>query len=217
MRWLAALLLAAAAPSTVFTVSPDHRLIEGIASDGKTIWVSSVLDRTIIAWRDGKSRAWKLPDDVASPLGMAWDDRRKLLWIATDCLDLPLLKPCDQGALVAFDRRGRVRRRLAAPGPFHVGDVSARDGQVFVADSKNGAVYRVTGERLVALVEQGIGRSGQGSALTADGKSLIDADYSQGIARIELATGKRHLLPSEGKLLRGIAEILAFSPIRSQS
>ncbi len=29
------------------------------------------------------------------------------------------------GALIAVDRAGKVRKRLAAPAPFHVGDVSA--------------------------------------------------------------------------------------------
>ena len=91
-------------------------------------------------------REWTLPADVGQPLGMAWDAKRQLLWIATDCLDVAGLTPCDRGALIAVDRAGRVRKRLAAPAPFHVGDVSARDGEVFVADSRNGAVYRVAGD-----------------------------------------------------------------------
>jgi hypothetical protein len=46
-------LLAAAAlqPQTVLTVDPRHRLIEGVASDGKTIWLSSLIDRQILACR----------------------------------------------------------------------------------------------------------------------------------------------------------------------
>lgn len=206
MRGLAALLLAAttAAPSVEFTLPIEHRLVEGIASDGRTIWVSSVIDRMIVARRDGRAREWILPGDVGEPLGMAWDARRGLLWIATDCLDLPGLEPCSTGALIAVDRGGRVRKRLAAPAPFHVGDVSARDGQVFVADSRNGAVYRVSGDRLVAVVAPGVGKSAQGSALSPDGRSVVVADYSQGITRIDLASGTRELVLLDGKPLRGV-------------
>ena len=47
-------LLAAAAsvqPKVVLTIDPRHRLVEGVASDGKTIWVSSILDRQVLACR----------------------------------------------------------------------------------------------------------------------------------------------------------------------
>jgi hypothetical protein len=135
---------------------------------------------------------------------MAWDAERQLLWIATDCLDIAGLTPCDRGALIAVDRGGRLRKRFAAPAPFHVGDVSVRDGEVFVADSRNGAVYRVADDKLVAIVPPGIGKSGQGSALAPDGKSLVVADYSQGITRIDLSSGDRKLVLLDGKPLRGV-------------
>ncbi len=38
-------------PQAVLTIDPNHRLVEGVASDGTTIWVSSVLDRQILACR----------------------------------------------------------------------------------------------------------------------------------------------------------------------
>src|SRR5207237_5170405 len=43
--------VAALQPRTVLTIDPRHRLIEGVASDGTTIWVSSVLDRQVLACR----------------------------------------------------------------------------------------------------------------------------------------------------------------------
>ena len=49
-----------------------------------------------------------------------------------------------------------------------------------------------------------MGKSAQGSALSADGKSLIVADYSQGITRIDLASGKRELVLLDGKPIRGV-------------
>ena len=170
MRWLAALLLAAGVPATLFVIPAEHRLVEGIASDGKTIWVSSVLDRTIIARTGNSSRDFALPRDVANPLGMAWDASRNWLWIATDCLDLPGAARCESGALVALDRSGRVRARFRPNQSFHPGDVSVGGGSVFVSDSRNGAVYRLrsgakTLETLVA----------PGSASRHRGRRLIPA------------------------------------------
>jgi hypothetical protein len=51
----------------------------------------------------------------------------------------------------------------------------------------------------------GVGKSGQGTALSQDGKKLLVADYSQGIGSVDLATFARTLLPrQDGKPLRGI-------------
>lgn len=206
MRWLAALLLAAAGPATLFTIPPERRLVEGIASDGRTIWVSSVLDRTIVARTDNRLSAVKLPDGVVNPLGMAWDPDRRWLWIATDCPDLPGVARCDSGALVAIDRGGRVRARLRPDQPFHGGDVSVGGGNVFVSDSRNGAVYRLRrgAKALETLVVPGIGKSAQGSALDPTGKRLVVADYSQGLFAIDLATKQRTPLLEDGKPLRGL-------------
>jgi sugar lactone lactonase YvrE len=204
--WLAALLLAATAPTVAFTVSPRHRLVEGIATDGQTIWVSSVLDRAIIARRGNNTRTIELPVGVASPLGLAWDKQRQWLWIATDCPGLPGVTPCDSGALVAIDANGKLRASLKPAGALHAGDVSVGGGVVFVSDSQNGAVYRVepSGQKLDLVVAPGVGKSAQGSALSPDGKWLIVADYSQGITRIDLTTGKRDLTLLGDKPLRGM-------------
>ena len=209
MRALAALLLmaaAAAAPSTLFTIPAAHRLVEGIASDGDTIWVSSVLDRTILKRTNGRLKAIRLPEDVASPLGLAWDAQRKWLWIATDCPELPGVKPCASGELIALDSAGRVRARFKPDGPLHSGDVSVGGGNVFVSDSKTGAVYRIApaGKEFETLVAPGVGKSAQGSALDPSGKRLIMADYSRGLFAIDLATRERVALLEEGKPVRGL-------------
>ena len=205
------MLLAAAAPAlqlyTVITVDPGHRLVEGVASDGGTIWVSSVLDRTVLVCRRTCRDLAILPAGL-HPLGIAWDAQRKRLWIAADCPNLPGVTPCESGAVIALDPSGRVRARISpAFGSFHPGDISVSAGRVFVSDSQNGMVYALTpnGKALSAIVLPGIGKSAQGSVLDASGKRLIVADYSQGIASIDLATGVRTLLPrQDGKPLRGI-------------
>ena len=205
---LAALLLAAATapPQTVLTIDPKHRIVEGVASDGRIIWVSSILDRTILACRAACRSLAVLPRGL-HPFAIAWDQRRQRLWVAAGCPPgVRGIVPCQHGALLALDWRGRVRSRLETPsGPFQPGDVTVSAGGLFVSDSQNGAVYRLAKDRLAPLIAPGVGKSGQGMALDAAGKQLIVADYSRGLAAVDLATGVRTLLPrQDGKPLRGV-------------
>lgn len=204
-----ALLLALAgtgdAPPTIVSVPEQHRLVEGIATDGKTIWLSSVLDRTILTRIGGKTGSFAMPAGTLHPMGLAWDAKRNWLWVATDCPDLPGVAKCESGALVALDRKGRLKAKLSPGAGFHPGDVSASNGEVFVSDSLNGIVYRLYGKTLDPVIAPGVGRSAQGTALTPDGKRLVVADYGRGVAVIDLATKQRTLLPmTGGRPLRGI-------------
>ena len=205
---LAALALAASAPQTILTVDPKHSLIEGVASDGSTIWLSSLVDRAILACTKTCTTLATLPAGL-HPFAISWDARAKRLWVAADCPPgVAFIAECERGGLLGLDMRGKIRTWVAPMGgAFHPGDVSAANGEVFVSDSQNGAVYRLApnGKALLTLVAPGVGKSGQGMALGAGGKQLIVADYSQGIASIDLSTGARTLLPrQDGKPLRGV-------------
>lgn len=206
---IAAILLAAAMlqPQTILTIDPTHRLVEGVASDGKTIWVSSIVDRQILACHR-TCRTFATLRDL-HPFAITWDGQRNRLWVAADCPPgVSVIKACDRGALLAYSRRGRLIDRIAPPvGTFHPGDVSAAKGGVFVSDSQNGSVFKLLpGNRaLTAVVLPGVGKSGQGTALSSNNEELLIADYSQGIGVVNLSSGKRTLLPrQDGKPLRGI-------------
>ena len=209
----AALLAALAAPAqpaatTILTVPASHRLIEGIASDGETIWLSSVVDREILAWRPHHAlRIRHMPPDTARPLGLAWDAKRRWLWVATDCPEIAAAAACTGGGLIALDRAGRLVARLVpASGTAHFGDVSVSGGVVHVADSSNGAVYRCRDActALETVIPPGVGRSAQGSAVFDAAGDVLVADYSVGLALVDRA-GKRTLLPREdGRPLRGV-------------
>ena len=195
-------------PQPLLTIEPRHRLIEGVASDGSTIFVSSVLDRQILSCRTTCRTLATLPVGL-HPFGLAWDTTRKRLWIAADCPQgVPGIKPCSSGALIGLTAGGRLMTRVAPlSGSFHPGDVSASAKGVFVSDSQNGAVYGFgrSGYSLVPLIRPGVGKSAQGTALSPDGKHLLVADYSQGIAMVDLSTRDRALLPrQDGKPLRGV-------------
>jgi hypothetical protein len=207
-------LVAVAQPTTVVTVDPGHRIVEGVASDGRTIWLSSVLDSTILACTTKCTTLARLPAGL-HPFAIAWDGTRRRLWVAADCPPkVPGIVECARGALVGLDRRGRVMTRVAPlSGSFHPGDVSVTAAGLFVSDSQNGAVYRLAGSALKALVEPGVGKSAQGSAIDAYGKWLLVADYSQGISRIDLASGNRSLLArQDGKPLRGVDGLVRCGP-----
>ena len=206
---LALFAAAALQPQTVVTVDPSHRLIEGVASDGKTIWLSSLIDRQILACRNKRCKTLAMLPEGLHPFAIAWDSSRKYLWVAADCPPgVPFIKTCNAGAVMAYDAKGKVRARIGPTvGDFHPGDVSAADGQVFASDSQNGMVFRLTpnGKALMAVVLPGVGKSGQGSAYDKANNRLIVADYSQGITAIDLATNTRTLLPRDNdRPLRGI-------------
>lgn len=191
----------------MLTIDPRHRIVEGIASDGRTIWVSSVLDRQILACTTSCRTLATLPEGL-NPLGIAWDWSRDLLWVAADCPDLPGVAKCARGALLAMTAGGRIVGRLAPPqAEFHPGDVSVSLHAVFVSDSRNGMVFGLLPRRpgLRAANRPDDGKSAQGTALTPEGTALILADYSRGIGRIDLSNATTTWLPrQDGKPLRGV-------------
>jgi hypothetical protein len=183
-----------------------------VASDGTTIWVSSILDRQILACR---TVCWTLTTLTAGlhPFAIAWDGAQRRLWVAADCPPgVPGIEACDRGALLGLDESGRIRTRVApASGSFHPGDVSASAAGAFVSDSQNGAVYFLArnSKALIPVVKPTDGGSAQGTALGADGKRLLVADYSQGVGAVDLVTGVRTIFPRpDGTPLRGIDGVI---------
>src|SRR5690349_17618129 len=104
--------VAAVVPQTIVTIDPEHRLVEGVATDGTTIWASSLIDRQILACEASCKTLATLPAGL-HPFAIAWDDKRKWLWVAGDCPPgVPFIKACERGSLLAYDARGRVQTRI---------------------------------------------------------------------------------------------------------
>lgn len=128
-------------------------------------------------------------------LAVSADATRNLLWMAASAMSgfggFPE-EDAGKTALFAVDgATGKVVRRfdLATGGPGVLGDMSvADDGTVYVSDSIGGGVYRVRGDVRTATLEKVAGDffSPQTPALAADGKRLFVADYSMGIAVVDL-------------------------------
>lgn len=195
-------------PQVVLTTDPAHRIVEGVATDGHTMWLSSVLDRQILSCSKACRTLSTLPEGL-HPFAIAWDSSRSILWVAADCPPgVTGITPCERGALIGLDREGKTRVRISPDlGAFHPGDVSAAEGRVFVSDSQDGDVFRLlpSGKALMTINLPGDGKSGQGTALTPNGKQVIVADYSRGVSLVDLASFKTTILPrQDGKPLRGI-------------
>ena len=132
---------AAAQPQTVLTIDPRHRLVEGVASDGKTIWVSSILDRQVLACRKTCRTLATLPAPAASVRDRLGSRARAAVGRGR----LPARRSGDQGLRARRADRARSARadrdphRARRSANFHPGDVSASEGGVFVSDSQNGA------------------------------------------------------------------------------
>ena len=80
-----------------------------------------------------------------------------------------------------------------------LGDVLlASDGSVFTSDSTAPVIWRLPphGVKLEKWLESADFVSLQGMAFGADGKSLVVADYANGLWRIDLTTQVRTLLPA---------------------
>ncbi|MDP9268773.1 MAG: hypothetical protein M3P27_10685 [Acidobacteriota bacterium] len=151
-------------------------------------------------------------------LAVAADGPRRLLWLTTSAMpgfsDFPKE---DEGkaALLAVNSRGQITRRFdfATAEPAVLGDMTlAPDGTIYVTDSVGGGVYRVRIEVPGGKSPGGNSPSGkspggksktskiekladglfspQTPVLAADQKRLFVADYSMGIAVIDLAGGK---------------------------
>ena len=202
MRWAVLWMLAmgwatqaTAAPcpcTNVFMGAAQPFIAEGIARDAATdrLFVASVATRRIVAIHDGRLRDFAhLPGDY-SPLGIALSG--STLWVTAATL------PQGSGhdgptALIAFNNSdGHVRHvyPVTDPGKHAINDLTfAPDGTVYASDTMDGSIYRLgpNDQALTRLGGRALLKSAQGMAVSADGKSLLVADYSLGLVKLDLA------------------------------
>jgi sugar lactone lactonase YvrE len=130
-------------------------------------------------------------------LAVSADPRRKVLWVTTSAMPgFSGFPKEDEGKALLLEINpdsGKVLRRFdpGTTGPAVLGDMCVTDdGTVYVTDSIGGGVYRLHGDLQTAKLEKiadGL-FSPQTPALARDGKQLFVADYTMGVAVIDLAT-----------------------------
>jgi sugar lactone lactonase YvrE len=175
---------------------------EGVAFDSRTgrWFVSSVRQRrVIVVERDGTAHDFVRPatDGIGGVFGMAVDEARRTLWVATT--SLPRMQDfavTDSGRVGVYGYdidTGRLRRHAWAPRDSSVshtfGDVAvAPNGDVYASDSQAPWIVRLAAgsDSLARFATHPLLRSPHCMAVTPDGATMYVADYSHGLMRVDL-------------------------------
>lgn len=187
-------------------------IAEGIAKDGESWLISGVSGRSILLLADAGTTPFLRPDSQTGALfGMAVDQMHGVLWVA-EALGEGVPGSSGEsrtGLLKVSLKTGKVMARVFVPsaGEKHqLGDVTvAADGTVYASDSVAGGVYRLKAgsSKLELFVEPGAMASPQGLVICPGEQAMVVADYSTGLHRVDLETGKTDLLIGDGYGLAG--------------
>lgn len=214
----AAQMPAARARSLVVATLPDSTFWpEGVDYDPRSgrYYVASVRHRTIAEVTpggDARELIERGRPELGAIMGVRVDTTRGVLWATTS--GLPVTDGYEPGdsAIAALLRiriaDGAIERRWEIPPTGRaraLGDLAVGPaGDVFVSDSREPVVFRLrAGSDSLERIADPIFRSLQGLAPSADGRTLYLADYSRGLLRVDLATGRVTRLDPEGAVSRG--------------
>lgn len=195
------------------TIPDANALIESVAVDIETerLYVGSVKSRSIYMIEPFSRDTPELFADAQSGLqsvfGMAVDRRNRLLFVTTGAVSLTPLEEGEQGttALMAFDlSTGQLYRRYDMPDAGQMGDLTVRDGIVYVTDAQRPRIYRLENpeSELEVYLDDPRFASLQGIA-HAQG-ALWVADYAQGLWHIDPVSRQASLTRSPGESLIGL-------------
>ncbi|MEO6526501.1 MAG: hypothetical protein ABIP93_07745 [Gemmatimonadaceae bacterium] len=177
---------------------------EGIDYDPRTErwYIASVRRRTIVeaGARSPARDLWRRETaGMGAMLAVRVDRARGVLWATTSGMPQMLgYAPADSGIAALLRIRisdGAIVHRwdLAPTARGHVlGDVAVGPaGDVFFSDSNEPVLYRLRpGRDSLERITSPLFRSLQGIAPTPDGRALFIADYSHGILRVDLGSGR---------------------------
>lgn len=180
---------------------PEKDLIpEGIAHDPETgaFFVGSLHKRKIVRIdKAGKASDFTASgqDGLRDVLGLKVDPAARTLWACSGTG--PESEPA-ASSLFRWDlATGKLLGRYELPGRPHLcNDIAlGRDGEVFVTDSRAGAVHRLREHRLETFVGPGTFDYPNGIAVSPDFKKLFVADFAKGLSIVDIATGQVRPLP----------------------
>jgi sugar lactone lactonase YvrE len=174
------------------------------AKSAGSFYVSSIQHHTVyrVSLPKAGSRQCSMEELPLPPDAKRWptlavsaDPQRKVLWVTASAMPgFSGIAKEDEGKAVLMEidpGSGKVLHRFdpATTGPAVLGDMCITDqGTVYVTDSIGGGVYRLHRDLQTAKLEKiadGL-FSPQTPVLSRDGKRLFVADYTMGIAVIDL-------------------------------
>lgn len=194
-------------------------LIEALAIDNETerLYLGGVAERRIYRVEPFAPTEFEVfageDDPIGSIFGMAADRVNGRLYAVEGVVpQTPLSEGETPGtALLALDlETGELIARHTLEGAERMGDLTVRDGIVFVSDADAGRIYRLNGPRgaLELYAEDDRFASLQGLAQARG--ALWVVDYALGLWRIDPVTRHAHLQPSpEGASLIGLDGLVA--------
>ena len=191
-----------------FEIGEKDFLAEGIAYDQqtRTFYVASVYQRKIVKRLpngDLRPFAQTPVDGLWSIVALAVDAKRRVLWATTAAMEQTRgIAESDIGriAILQYDLdREKLIARFALPRTQVkrvFGDLLlAGNGEVYISESLEGGLYRVTGRKLEAFIAPGTFASPQGMAWMNGERQLYVADYSLGLLRVDMRSRKTEWLP----------------------
>jgi hypothetical protein len=212
--------------TTAFTQTDPALLTEDIAYDPRTrsFFVTSVLKKKVlrIAPDERISDFADLSKDPGWPLlAVHADSAHNSLWVTAAAFpDFVASPKSDYGrtALLRLDlRTGRILDRISPPDSAirALGDMDiAPDGTLVVSDSFSSAVYRLApGAHTLQRIDHDELVSPQTPAISTDSRFAYVADYTRGIARIDLRTGTIGWLACHPERSEGPASSCALTGI----
>jgi DNA-binding beta-propeller fold protein YncE len=190
------------------TIPAEHDLVEGVAwdSDLGRLYATTVVDRALLSVGEGQTSV-VASDGLGSLFGAVYDPVHKRLWVASASVpETPKVEPVWIGLVAVDPDRPEGIVRVAAPAGVTAtpGDVAvARDGNVYVSDGMNGAVYRCRPgcSALETLLSPGTLFSAQGMALSRNQKLLYIADRRYGIAVLERSSGRLFQVAGDDRMM----------------
>lgn len=204
-----------------FTLAERDLIPEGITCDpaSGTFFVGSLYRRKIVAiGSDGAVRDLVAPaaDELYSPLGLRFDARRGVLWVASAAT--PTMQGFDpalhagRSALHEIDvRTGKTRARYPRDTlrPHLLNDLALGPrGEIYVSDSETGELLLIEpgpAAQFEALVPSGALAYPNGVALADDAQTVFVADFLQGVSAVRLATRERTTLTHpQGASIHGL-------------
>jgi hypothetical protein len=185
-----------------FTLPDSDFIAEDITWDpAGHRWLVSGIRRSVVVAVDRSGKITPLlrgTDTGHGFLALAVDSANGVLWATTEAIPQALgydSTMAGRASIFRYNlRTGALERRYDMPSAeaHGAGDIAvAENGDLYIADSRTGAVWVIRGGgNLQQLVQEGEFMSPQGPVMSNDGKHLYISDYVRGIARIDRQSGK---------------------------
>lgn len=178
----------------VFRARGAGLIPEGVAYDATkgALFLGSIAQRTIVRVAADGQRVFASPDaQLDAVLGLAIDAKARRLYAVSTNQIFPRKDEAPRNEVVVFDLdNGAVLRRLAAANGGQLNDVAiARDGTVYVTDSRAGGVFVAKPDAAEFTAFAGAGTvPGCNGIAVADEQTLFVA-HATGVARIDRSSG----------------------------